>query len=157
MIAASKRIAFAVMLLMVFAQLASADRKPLVVVVARTSPVTNVSRLDLKRSFLGEPIETHGIRLVPFNAEPNSDERAGFDNTVLGMTTQQSGRYWVDRKVRGQGAAPRSLPAAHLAKVVAKFPGAISYLRIDQLTRDVKPVKVDGIGYDDPRYSIVAR
>jgi hypothetical protein len=137
--------------------LASADAKKLVVVVAKTSSVTSVSRLELKRSFLGEPITIGSVRLVPFNAEPRSDTRAGFDLTVFGMTPDQIGRFWVDRKVRGQGAAPRSLPPIHLAKVIAKFPGAIGYLRVDQLTADVKVIKVDGLAYDDPRYTIMTR
>jgi ABC-type phosphate transport system substrate-binding protein len=134
---------------------AAADK--LVVVVAKSSPLTNISKHDLKRSFLGEPVEAGGVKLAPFNAEPSSDARAGFDLAVLGMSVDQAGRYWVDRKVRGQGAAPRSMPAVHLAKVVAKFPGAISYLRVDQLTPDVKPIKVDGVAYDDARYTIGSR
>ncbi len=145
------------LMLMLLTGVASAERVRLVVVVAKASPVTNVSRLDLKRSFLGERVELGEVRLAPFNAEPRTDERAGFDLGVLGMTSDESGRYWVDRKVRGQGAAPRSLPAGHLAKVIAKFPGAIGYLRVDQLTPDVKPVKVDGIAYDDPRYPLTTR
>jgi len=153
----ARHIAFAVVSLLVLARIASADGKRLVVVVARTSVVTNMSRLDLRRTFLGEPIVIGDVRLAPFNAEPNSDERAGFDLSVFAMTPDQIGRFWVDRKVRGQGAAPRSLPAIHLAKVIAKFPGAIGYLRFDQLTADVKPVKIDGVAYTDPRYSIITR
>jgi hypothetical protein len=146
-----------VVTILLLTRVASADRVRLVVVVAKSSPVTNVSRLELKRTFLGDAIEVSGVRLMAFNAEPHTGERAGFDLDILGMTSDESGRYWVDRKVRGQGAAPRSLPAAHLAKVVAKFPGAISYVRVDQLTPDIKPVKVDGISHDDPRYSILTR
>jgi hypothetical protein len=144
-------------ILLALGRLASADGKRLVVVVAKGSSVTNVSRLDLKRSFLGEPITLGSVRLAPFNAEPHSDARAGFDLSVLGMTPDQIGRFWVDRKVRGQGAAPRSLPPIHLAKVIAKFPGAIGYLRVDQLTADVKAIKVDGVAHGDPRYTIVTR
>jgi hypothetical protein len=138
-------------------RLAAADREKLVVVVAKTSSVTNISRVDLKRSFLGDPITVGGARLAPFNAEPNSDERAGFDLGVLGMTPEEIGRFWVDRKVRGQGAAPRSLPAIHLAKVIAKVPGAIGYLRVDQLTADVKAITVDGVAHDSARYTIRTR
>ncbi len=155
--AITRRGLFALVILVLLAQVASADRTRLVVVVAKKSPVTNVSRLELKRSYLGESITVGDVRLAPFNAEPNSNERAGFDLGVLGMTADESGRFWVDRKVRGQGAAPRSLPPVHLAKVIAKFPGAIGYLRVDQLTADVKAVKVDGIPHTDPRYSIVTR
>ena len=151
------RLAVALISLLAFAASAFAEGKRLVVVVAKTSSITNVSRTDLKRAFTGDAISIGDRRLVPFNAEPNSDERAGFDLTVLAMTTDEVGRFWVDRKVRGQGGAPRSLPAVHLAKVVAKFPGAISYLRIDQLTPDVKAIKVDGLAYDDSRYPIRTR
>ncbi|MEJ7600425.1 MAG: hypothetical protein WKG01_21130 [Kofleriaceae bacterium] len=148
---------FIVCLLLATYQVAAAEPRPLVVVVAKSSLITNVSKLDLKRSFLGDAIVVGDVRLAPFNAEPNSDERAGFDLAVLGMATDQTGRFWVDRKVRGQGTAPRAIPAMHLMKVVAKFPGAISYVRGDQLTADVRPVKVDGLAHTDPHYSIVTR
>ncbi len=143
-----------IIMLMVGARHAAADGAKLVVVVGAKSAATSITRLQLKRAFLGESITVGDVRLAPFNAEPNTAERAGFDRTVLGMSPEETGRFWIDRKVRGQGAAPRSLPAVHLPKVVAKFPGAISYLRVDQLTRDVRALKVDGLAHTDPRYSI---
>jgi len=134
---------------------AFADGKKLVLVVAKGSSVKNLSRGELKRCFTGEPVTIAGKALVPFNAAPNSPERAAFDHVVLGMSPDEVGRYWIDRKVRGQSAAPRSLPSpAHVAKVAAKFPGAIGYLTADQLTSDVQAVSVDGVGYGDPRYPL---
>jgi hypothetical protein len=136
-------------------QPAFAEGKKLVVVVAKGSSVTNLSRDDLKRCFTSEPVTVDGKPLVPFNASPNSPERTGFDLAVLGMTPDEVGRFWIDRKVRGQSAAPRSLPsAAHIAKVAAKFPGAIGYLTADQLTSDIQAVSVDGIAYTDARYNL---
>jgi hypothetical protein len=137
---------------------AHADSKKLVVVVARGSSLTNISRGDLKRCFTGEPFSADGKRLVPFNASPNSAERVAFDKAVLGMSADEVGRFWVDRKVRGQSAAPRSLPSpAHIAKVAAKFPGAIGYVPADQLTQDVQAVSIDGVAHTDPRYGVVAQ
>jgi hypothetical protein len=133
-----------------------ADGKKLVVVVAKGSSVTNISRGDLKRCFIGEPVSLNDKALVPFNAAPNSPDRSGFDQAVLGMSPDQVGRFWVERKVRGQSAAPRALPSpAHIAKVAAKFPGAIGYLTADQMTSDIQPVTVDGIAYTDAKYNIV--
>jgi hypothetical protein len=135
---------------------AAADTKKLVVVVAKGSSMTNISRSDLKRVFTGDTVSADGKPLVPFNANTNTPERTGFDKAVLGMSPDEVGRYWVDRKVRGQSAAPRSLPsAAHIAKVTAKFPGAISYLPADQLTSDIQAVSVDGVAYTDGKYNIV--
>ena len=137
---------------------ARADHKKLVVVVAKGSSVTSISASELKHCFLGDPTSVAGKTLVPFNTEARTPERSGFDRGVLGMAPDEVGRFWVDRKVRGQSAAPRSLPsAAHMAKVAAKFPGAIGYLPEDQLTSDVQPVAVDGISYPDPHYNIVAQ
>jgi hypothetical protein len=131
------------------------DGKKLVVVVARGSAVTDISRTDLKRCFFNDTVSVKGTTLVPFNAQPSTAERGGFDRAVLGMSPDQAGRFWVDRKVRGQGGPPRSLPSnTYIAKVVAKFPGAIGYLPVDQLTADVQPVAVDGVPYTDPRYGI---
>ena len=137
---------------------ARADGKKLVVVVAKGSSVTNISRSDLKRCFLGEPISAGDKALVPFNAAPNTPERSGFDKVVLGMSPDEVGKFWIERKVRGQSAAPRSLPsAAHIAKVAAKFPGAIGYLPADQMTSDIQAVAVDGVAYTDARYNIVTQ
>jgi hypothetical protein len=134
---------------------ASAEHKKLVVVVAKGSSVTSISRSELKHCFMGESISLDGTTLVPFNAEPKTAERAGFDRGVLGMSPDEVGRYWVDRKVRGQSGAPRSLPSImHVQKVVAKFPNAISYLPVDQLTADVQPVRLDGSSYTDSSYSL---
>jgi hypothetical protein len=136
---------------------AAAERKKLVVVVVKGSPVTNISRADLKHAFLGDPVTAGGKTLVPFNSEAKTPERIGFDKAILGMNADEVGRFWVDRKVRGQSAAPRALPSiAHIQKVVAKFPGAIGYLPADQLTPDLQPVKLDGVAYTDGAYPIVS-
>jgi hypothetical protein len=137
---------------------AYADTRKLVVVVARGSGLTNISRGDLRRCFAGEPVTATGRQLVPFNASPSSPERVGFDKAVLGMTPDQVGRYWVDRKIRGQRPAPRSLPSAvYITKVVAKFPGAIAYLPADQLTADVQPVAIDGVAHSDAGYDVAVQ
>ena len=137
---------------------AHADGKKLVVVVAKGSPVTNISRTDLKRVFTGDSVSVGGKKLVPFNLMPNSPGRTGFDKAVLGMSPDEVGRFWVDRKVRGQRAAPRALPsAAHVAKVAAKFPNAISYLPADQMTSDIQAVAVDGVAYTDAGYNLVTQ
>jgi hypothetical protein len=134
-----------------------ATRK-LVVVVAKGSSLTAISRTDLKRCFTGERVVSDDRTLVPFNASPSSPDREAFDRAILGMSPDEVGRFWVDRKIRGQSGPPRSLPSpAYIAKVVAKFPGAIGYLPADQLTADVQPVAIDGVPYTDARYPISAK
>lgn len=149
------RILLSLAIVMVLAQAAAADRKKLVVVVVKGSPVTSISRTDLKHCFLGDSISSGGKTLVPFNAEAKTSDRMGFDRGALGMSPDEVGRFWVDRRVRGQGSAPRSLPSViHMVKVVAKFPGAIGYVPVDQLTPELQPVKLDGVPYTDAGYAL---
>jgi hypothetical protein len=144
--------------LMVLGGSARAEARKLVVVVAKGSSVTNISHGDLKRCFLGEPVAAGGKALVPFNAAPNTPDRAGFDKAVLGMTPNEVGKFWVERKIRGQSGAPRALPSvAHIVKVAAKFPGAISYVPADQLTGEIQAVAVDGVAHTDARYNIITQ
>jgi hypothetical protein len=148
----------AICLTLLVASTAAAESKKLVVVVAKTSTMTSISKSDLKHAFSGETVSGGGKTLVPFNFATSTAEREGFDKAVLGMSPDEVGQFWINRKVRGQSAAPRSLPStAHIAKVVAKFPGAIGYLPADALTADVKPISVDGVAYTDAKYSITAR
>jgi hypothetical protein len=136
----------------------SADRprRTLAVVVARGSKVINISRTDLRRAYTGTPVSAGGGRLVPFNFGPNTAERTLFDRVVLSMSKEQAGRFWVDRKVRGESSAPRALPsAAHVVKVVAKFPGAISYLPVEDVTADLQVVAIDGKRPGEAGYPVV--
>ncbi len=134
-----------------------ADDPPpaLVAVVGASSPVDNLTRNELRRAFLGEPVSEAGVALVPFNLPPQAPEREAFERRALGMSPDEVGRYWVDRRIRGQGQPPRTLPSpTHVQKVVPKFPGAISYLTSDRLTADLKAVKVDGKTWQDPAYPL---
>lgn len=134
---------------------ARAEESKLVVVVAKGSRLTSISRSDLKRCFLGEHVTVGDKALVPFNSEPGTPARAAFDAAILGMTPAQVGRFWVDRKVRGQAPPPRTLPSlAHVVKVVAKFPNAISYVPADKLTPELQAVAIDGVAHTDARYAL---
>jgi hypothetical protein len=133
----------------------AAAKLRLVLVVAKGSRVTDLSRADLKRIFTNERVTGPGSKLVAFNHEPGSPERVAFDIAVFGMTKDQMGRFWVDRKIRGQASAPRALPSEYMAKVVEKFPNAIGYLPEHRLTQNLQPVSIDGVAYAAPDYDVL--
>ncbi len=135
---------------------ATAERRvAVVVVVSKESKVESMSLKDLKRIFDGDnPSRTYR----PFNWPARSQLRVAFDKKVLGLSPSAVGRYWIDRKVRGQRGAPRSLASSmQVAKVVARFPGAIGYMRADMLPAWVKPIKVSGKSHSDADYPIFIR
>ena len=127
----------------------------LAVIVAKDSPVKNLTRDELKRIFLSDAVIVAGRKLVPFNFAPGTPPRKGFDKTLLGMSEDVMQRFWIDRKVRGQPGAPRGLPSSLVViGVTAKFPGAIAYLPARDLTTEVQAVTIDGVPHTSPTYPI---
>lgn len=128
----------------------------LVVVVSAGSTLKEISHGLLRRVFLGEPAEHGGVRLIPLNYAPGDPLRSAFDRAALGLSPDAVGRYWVDRRIRGQGLPPRTVGSAALMRaVVARLPGAIGYLPREQLGADLRALPIDGITYDDPEYLLV--
>jgi hypothetical protein len=134
--------------------MASAGARPrLVVVVAKGSPITNISKADLRQVFLTQTTVLSGTKVVPFSFETKTPQRIAFDEIVLGMSADETARYWIDRKIRGQRPPPRAVPsAAYMAKLVQVFPGALGYLPENELPANIQPVTINGIGYKDPQY-----
>ena len=130
-------------------------RKPLVVIVAANSKLRDISHALLRRIFLGEAAEQQGLRWVPFNYPPDDPLRIAFDQQAFDLSPAAVGRYWVDRRIRGQGMPPRALASQTLLRaVVARLPGAIGYVTSDQLNQSVRALTIDGIAYDRPNYQL---
>lgn len=131
------------------------EKKPIVVIVAADSKLRDISHAMLRRIFLGEPSEYQGVRWVPFNYGPDDALRVSFDDLALRLSKEASGRYWVDRRIRGEGLPPRAIPNQSLLRaVVARLPGAIGYITADNLNGSVRALTVDGIAYDRPNYQL---
>jgi len=131
------------------------ERTRLVVIVAKASPLGELSLAELRRMYLGEPVDSGGHRLIPINHGPTVSERVAFDRLVLGMSKEEVARYWVDRKIRGQSGAPKAIdPVDVHQRVVAKLAGAIGYVRSTDVRDDVKVVRIDGRGPADRGYPL---
>lgn len=120
--------------------------QPLVVVVGAKTDITDISLAMLRRAFQGEQAVTPGgKRLVPLNHAVGSAERTVFDRAVLGLAPEEVGRFWIARRIRDEGAPPRTLPSADLGvRVVASYPGAITYVDAKLVTAAVRVLRIDG-------------
>ena len=128
---------------------------PLAVIVGASSRVQELSHALVRRIFLGEQAAADGVTFVPFNYAPSDPLRIAFDLAALGFSPDAAGRYWVDRRIRGQGLPPRTVPSATLLRaVIARLPGAIGYLPPSMLTPEVRAVRIDGLPHDDPDYPL---
>jgi ABC-type phosphate transport system substrate-binding protein len=124
---------------------------------------TNASEKDIslglvRRIFRGEPTEFGGSRMVPFSYSPDSSVRRVFDQLALNMSPDQVGAYWIDRRIRGQGMAPRTVPSPQIMKaVIAKLPGSIGYVSAEHLDASVQPLTIDGKSYKSADYPLRLR
>ncbi|MEA2696615.1 MAG: hypothetical protein QOI66_886 [Myxococcales bacterium] len=125
---------------------------PLVVIVAATNPIQDISRAGLRRSFLGEPTSGPGGKLIPLNQLPGTPARVQFDRIVLGLDPEDVARFWIDQRIRGLGGAPRAIPSAMLVRVVPQLAGTIGYVRANELGPGVKIITIDGKKPGDPDY-----
>ena len=127
---------------------------PLVVIVAATSPLQDISRGALRRAFLGEPTGGPGGRLIPLNQPPATPARTAFDKAVLGLEGDAVAQFWIDQRIRGQAGAPRAIPTALLPRVVSQLAGAIGYVRLNEVAAGVKVVTIDGKKPGDRGYPL---
>ena len=136
----------------------SPSRDSLAVVVAKNSPIQHLSLFELKKLYLGSNInDPTGERIIPFNQAPNSPDRVAFEDNCLDMTPEQVARYWIDRKIRGEGGAPRSVGSAELLqRVVSKMEHSVAYVRIGSLRPEVRAIAIDGAIPGDTSYRLFA-
>lgn len=139
------------------ARVVRADPPRLALVVARASPLQQLTRFELKKLYLGSHIvDPSGERIVAFNQASSSPDRVAFEEKVLGMTPDQVASYWIDRKIRGQSGAPKAVGSAELVqKVVSKVDHSIAYVRLDQVRPEVRVIAVDGKLPSDAAYQLL--
>jgi len=112
-----------------------------VIIVAPSTRTDGLQLDDLRRLFLGVRVDVDGQRLVPLNFPVGSSDRVAFDRKLLDMSPDSVGRYWVDRKIRGEGEPPRTVTSARVMKqLVAAVPGLVGYIRVDQLDPSVRVI-----------------
>jgi hypothetical protein len=129
---------------------------PLAVVVAKNSPVNELSLYDLKHLFLGDYVNgPDGKRLIPLHHASGSPERIAFGASVLGLSPDQETAYWIDRRIRGQSGSPRAIAQAVLAqRIVGHLDGGITYVRLNEVRPDVKVVRIDAKLPTDQGYRV---
>jgi ABC-type phosphate transport system substrate-binding protein len=131
----------------------------LVVVTQKNSGLDNLALRELKRLYQSEQVNgPDGNPLIPLNRPLGSPARVAFDKLVLKMDPDDVGRYWVDRKIRGQTGAPKTVPSLELLRqAVASIAGTLTFLSAAEVTADLKVVRVDDKHPTDAGYPLTPR
>jgi len=134
----------------------AAERVTLAVFVAKDSNLQNLKMNELRRIFTNaDDSGFSGRRSVPFNHPARSNDRVGFDVTVLHMKPEDVSRFWIDRKIRGLPGPPRAVDSlSQLLRLVSRTSGGLGYARPSQLTNDVRAIRIDGKLPSEPGYPL---
>ena len=125
-----------------------------VVIVHRSSAVSDVKLDDLRRFFLGQgalTANTQQVMLVEL-----SPMRERFYKRLLGLSPDEVRRRWIGVVFRGDALTlPFELadPAA-VKKFVADHPGAVAFLDNGDVDDTVKTLRVNGKRPGDPQYPL---
>lgn len=130
---------------------------PVAIVVHKDTDIENLSLPDLRNIFLANqqfwPDRTRIILLV---RAPQSDERDFVLNTIYEMDEAQFRQYWIAKMFRAE--VPRGpkivFSTGMMMELVIAIPGSISFVNANEITDDVKVVKVDGMLPTDPGYPL---
>jgi hypothetical protein len=84
---------------------------------------------DLRAVFLRKRLVwSNGQNIIPINYPSGDPIRLEFDRAVLGFSSEESSRYWIDERIRHGTQAPRSIAGEGvLVRVITALPGSISY------------------------------
>ncbi len=132
-------------------------RPPLVLIVARNSPLQQLSMTQLRGLFLGDTVKDGaGNKLIPLNHPAGAPDRVAFDRLVLRMSPEQVGRFWVDHRIRGEGRPPRTVDSpALLQRLVGRLPGSVAYVRGDRIDPSVHILPIDGRIFTQAGYPLI--
>jgi len=113
------------------------------VVTSPSSPISSISKADLKRVFTGKKTSLEGVKVVPFMLSDANPAAVAFLQDVLEMSSDDYKKFWVDAQVRGDGTAPSLQKTSATAMLIsADLPGAIAVVDKSAVNATVKAITV---------------
>lgn len=130
---------------------------PLAIVVHKDAPVENLTLTELRSIFLADrQFWEDRTRIILLVRAPQSDERDFVLNRIYQMSEAEFRQYWIAKMFRAE--VPRGpkivLSTGMTLDLVVAIPGSISFMRADDVTDDVKVIRVDGALPTDPGYPL---
>ena len=118
----------------------------LAIVVNKNNPVENISSNELRHLLLAEQRTwANGRRVTIVMRPPGQSERVTLLKTICRMTDSDYTKYFMQAQFTGDlQTSPKLLATAlGMRKFVFNVPGAIGYLRADEVDDTVKVIRLD--------------
>lgn len=139
-------------------QAAHPRQESLAIIVNRANPVDDLSLSELKAMFLGERSHwPNGRRITLVMMEPGQPERDSVLREVCRMSESDYRRRILQGLFTGELlVSPKTLATpVGVRKFVFNVPGAIGYLRPEDVDETVKVIRVDGHLPSDADYPLL--
>ena len=136
---------------------AARPKESLVIIVNRDNPVENLSMAELRSVFLGERSHwANGRRITLVMMEPGQPEREAVVRDICRMSESDLRRRYLQGLLTGEVlVSPKTLSSPiGVRKFVFNVPGAIGYLRPEDVDDSVKIVRIDGHLPGDAEYPL---
>lgn len=136
---------------------AARPKEGLVIIVNRENPVESMSMTELRTVFLGERSHwPNGRRITLVMMEPGQPEREAVVRDICHMSESDLRRRFLQGLLTGEVlVSPKTLASpVGVRKFVFNVPGAIGYLRPEDLDDTVKVIRVDGHLPGDAEYPL---
>lgn len=126
---------------------AARPKESLAIIVNRENPVENMSMAELKNVFLGERSHwPNGRRITLVMMETGQPERDTVVRDVCRMSESDFRRRFLQGLLTGEVlVSPKTLATpVGVRKFVFNVPGAVGYLRPEDVDDSVKVIRIDG-------------
>jgi ABC-type phosphate transport system substrate-binding protein len=130
---------------------------PIAIVVHKDTSVEDLSLQDLRSIFLAnQQFWPDRTRITLLVRAPKSDERDFVLNRIYQMDEAQFRQYWIAKMFRAEvPRGPKIVFSNDMAlELVIAIPGSISFIKADQVSGDVRLLRVDGKLPDDDGYPL---
>lgn len=130
----------------------------LAIIVNKSNPTDSISFSELREYFLAE--RNHwsngGGKVRVVMREPGQPEREAVLHLIYGMNEKGFISYFLGKKFTGEVLEePRQQASTpDVIKFISYVPGAIGYVRADEVDASVKVLRVDGLAPGEPGYKI---
>ena len=125
----------------------SVSQNGIAIVVHKDTAVDDLSMTELRNIFLAnQQFWANRSRIILLVRAPQSDERDFVLNSIYQMDEAQFRQYWIAKMFRAEvPRGPKIVFSAGMTRdLVVAIPGSISFMRFDDVTDDVKVVRVEG-------------